>query len=277
MTGTRSGRTSKNRDQQDSPTDDETLNSDQTVVEPQTSTPHPNKPKNKNLKNVSETSTEDFFEDTLTSTSSGASSSTGPKNFKEARKLAKAEKGELFKAFDCLRVGELCMLKDFARLIFTLPDVFSNLLIRGGEEFRRFNDSLQSFSFKLKTIEEMLQATTGKDVEDALAVVEVSLEFLDSWLRRDVQALNKQPGCLPLIILTLERPVYKFLFGKTEAEKLIVRLKSLMKTRPVIANQSAFKILTWNPSKNGNGKKGSKEAGGKADKAGDSKAKKKPY
>ena len=239
----------------------------------------PNAPKskknNKNLRNVSETSEEDTY-DVSTISSSSSSAASGPKNFKEARKLAKAEKGELFKTFSCLQVGELNILKEFGRLMFTLPDVLSNLLIKGGEEFRKFNDALQTFSFKIKTVEEMLEGVSGSDSEDALAVVEVSLEFLTNWLNKDIQALNRQPGALSLIVLTFERPVYKFLFGKVETEKLVVRLKSLMKQRPIIANQSAFKILTWNPNANKNGKKG-KEAGGKMDKTGENKPKKKPY
>lgn len=227
---------------------------DDSNIETTSSTPLPKAPKknkNNNLRQVSDT--EEEFDNSVASTS--VSTQSLPKTFREAMKVAKKAEGELFRTYRSLQAGEMSMLKEFGRKCFTLPDVLSEVLMKGGDEFKRFNEELRSCSFKIKTVQDMLSYSEGADAEDAALTVQAALEFLENWLDRDVNLLNKTPGCISMMILMFEKPVNKFLFGKSEADKLVVKLKALMKMRQVIANVSAFKILTWSAQRNGGGKR----------------------
>ena len=262
---------SQKNDQNDESSASDLTGTDVSNTETNSSTPLPKAPKKTkpaNLKHVSETEEEDFDSTIATTT---VSTTSMPKTFKEAMKVEKKAQGELFRTYRGLQAGEMSMLKEFGRKCFTLPDVLSDVLLKGGEEFKRFNEELRSCMFKIKTIQDMLAYQDGSDVEDAALTVEAALDFLANWLDRDVNLLNKTPGCIPMMILMFEKPVNKFLFGKVEADKLVVKLKSLMKTRQVIANTSAFKILTWSAQRSSNGKrsygkKGDKDEGEKSQK-----------
>ena len=246
---------SQKNDQHDESSASDQTGTDVSNTDTNSSTPLPKAPKkNKpaNVRQVSETEDEEFDSTVASSTVSTASM---PKTFKEAMRVEKKAEGELFRTYRGLQAGEMSMLKEFGRKCFTLPDVLSDVLLKGGEEFKRFNEELRSCMFKIKTIQDMLSYQNGSDVEDAALTVEAALNFLSNWLDRDVNLLNKTPGCIPMMILMFEKPVNKFLFGKAEADKLVVKLKSLMKTRQVIANTSAFKILTWSAQRSSNGKR----------------------
>ena len=183
--------------------------------------------------------------------------STAPTSFKEALKKGKKAKGEVFRQFTCLSVGDNCILPEFGRLLFTFASVISDVLEKGGHILRTFNEKLLGVSYKLHALKTGVEAKTGdSDSEDLLQVVECSLDFINNWLNKEVHSLNRQPGCLALVVLLFENDINRFLFGPDESAKLVVKLKAIMKTKSHFTYNSASQIFRWSATKNGsNGKR----------------------
>ena len=256
-----STRASQNREQDTPPSDHEEDESQQTILDAKkdTSTPLPKlKKKGQNqFKNVSEAS-EDTLESeiSLGSADSTLKVSTAPTSFKDALRQGKKAKGELFRSFKCLSVGDNCILPEFGRLMFSFASVVSDILDKGGREMEVFNEKLRNVSYKLHALKVGIQAKAVQDdAEDALQVVEISIEFIQNWLDKDVNSLQRQPGCLSLIVLMFENHINRFLFGPEESAKLVVKLKALMRTKSHFAYNSAAQIFRWSATRPNNNKR----------------------
>ena len=127
---------------------------------------------------------------------------------------------------------------------------------------RSFNEKLLGVSYKLHALKVGVEAKSSEsDAEDLLQVVECSLDLINNWLTKEVHSLNRQPGCLALIVLLFENDVNRFLLGPEECAKLVVKLKALMKTKAHFAYNSASQIFRWSASKAGNKRTHQKQEG----------------
>ena len=269
-------RASKSRDQEQ-PTSDHEDESSGTIVQNEDSStplPKPKKKPNNQFRNVSDAS-EDTIEPSQHEISLGSADSTlkvstAPTSFKDALKQGQKAKGELFRSFKCLSVGDNCILPEFGRLMFSFAGVVSDILEKGGREMEVFNEKLRNVSYKLHALKVGIQAKGDHyDAEDVLQVVETSIDFIQNWLEKDVNSLQRQPGCLSLIVLMFENHINRFLFGPEESAKLVVKLKALMRTKSHFAYNSAAQIFRWsstrpnnNKRKNGDGDRKNKEEDG---------------
>ena len=227
------------------------VNNDENI----SSTPHLKNKKNKNqFREVSTASEDSDLSEILgATTDTTLKVSTAPTSFKEALKKGKKAKGEVFRQFSCLSVGDNCILPEFGRLMFTFPTVISEVLEKGGHILRNFNEKLLGVSYKLHALKVGVEAKSGQsDTEDLLQVVEVSLELINNWINKEVHTLNRQPGCLALVVLLFENDINRFLLGPEDCAKVVVKLKALMKTKAHFAYNSASQIFRWSASKSGN-------------------------
>ena len=263
-----STRASKNRDEDANPSENEN-ETQETIVDSKqdSSTPLPKMKKkaNNHFRNVSDASedTQDH-EISVGSVDSTLKVSTAPTSFKEALRQGQKAKGELFKNFQCLSVGDNCILPEFGRLMLSFASVVSDILEKGGRELEIFNEKVRNVSYKLHSLRVGLQAKGQlKDSEDALQVVETSIDFISNWLDKDVNSLQRQPGCISLIVLIFENHINRFLFGPEESAKLVVKLKALMRTKSHFAYNSAAQIFRWSATRPNNKRKGNGNEGSK--------------
>ena len=194
-------------------------------------------------------------------------------SFKDAIAARKENVGELYKSYRILSGPENMCLAELGRHLEALPQTLANVAYSGGAAFEKFNQEMGSFHYKLSAIKEAV--SLREDNEDVLLVLDEGLGLVDRWVNREFSPLNSLPGAMSMMIVFLEDVVVRMMLGSGVALKITTRIRSFMRDKSMIANQSAKKLHEWRPTKPG--KKGAGGNGkGEKRKGSDDKSSEKP-
>ena len=184
-------------------------------------------------------------------------------SLRDAIAARKENVGELYKSYRILSGPENMCLAELGRHLEALPQTLANVAFSGGAAFEKFNVEMGSYHYKLSAIKEAV--LPRDDNEDVLLVIEEGLNLVDRWVNREFSPLNSLPGAMSMMIVFLDDVVVKMMLGSAVALKITTRIRSFMRDKSMIANQSAKKLHEWKPTKPGKkangGGKGEKRKG----------------
>ena len=160
-------------------------------------------------------------------------------------------------------------LAELGRHLEALPQTLASVAYSGGQAFERFNQEMGNFHYKLSAIKDAV--VLRPDHDEVLLVIEEGLRIVDKWVNREFSPLNALPGAMSMMIVFIEEPVAKMMLGNDVSVRITTRIRSFMRDKSMLANQSSKKLHEWKatkPSKKNGGTKGEKRKAGedKADK-----------
>ena len=202
---------------------------------------------------------------------SSAASTATYSSLRDAILARKENVGELYKTYKLLSGPENMCLAELGRHLEALPQTLASVAYTGGQAFEKFNSEMANFHYKLSALRDAV--TLRADNDDVLLVVGESLRIVDRWVNKDFSPLNALPGAMSMMIVFIEEPVTKMMLGSEVAIRICTRIRSFMRDKSMLANQSAKKIHEWKPSKPSKKTGGAK---GEKRKANEDKAEKPP-